>query len=274
MSFSPARLRSLLFVPATRLDRIGKAVATGTDIVCVDLEDSVPPDQKTQCRQALIETLTGPDAPSVAVRINGLRTKDGLHDLVALGDLPTPPSLVFLPMAESRAEIDIAAAAALPETSGIVPLIESPAGLDQAASIAAHPRVAAMMFGGGDMAAALGVALEWEPLLHARSRFVMAVAPAGKIAIDVPWIRLGDADGLADETQRSKRLGFAAKAAIHPDQIDTIHRVMSPTAEEIEEARAAIEAFEAGGGHAVRFRGRMLEAPVMAKFHQILTQGE
>jgi citrate lyase beta subunit len=78
--------------------------------------------------------------------------------------------------------------------------------------------------------------------------------------------------GLAEETRRAKMLGFAAKAAIHPAQIPAIHSIMRPTAEEIEEAHAAARAFEVGGGAAIRFRGRMLEAPVMRRYRRILEQ--
>jgi citrate lyase beta subunit len=101
---------------------------------------------------------------------------------------------------------------------------------------------------------------------------MLACAEAGIPAIDVPWIRLDDAAGLEEETRKAKALGFAVKAAIHPAQISTIHAVMRPTSDEIEEARAAEIAFAEAGGAAVRFRGRMLEAPVMRRYRRILEQ--
>ena len=88
--------------------------------------------------------------------------------------------------------------------------------------------------------------------------------------MDVPFIRLDDAEGLEDEARKGKALGFAAKAAIHPAQIETIHSVFRPTAAEIAEAKEAETAFAAAGDAAVRFKGRMLEAPIMRRYRHVL----
>src|SRR3546814_528388 len=177
-------------------------------------------------------------------------------------------------MVESAAEVAIAASILSGTEVQLVPLVETPKGLRSAYDIASAPGVAAMMFGGGDLSSELGVALEWEPLLAARGQFLLACAEADIPAIDVPFIKLDDAVGLEDETRRAKALGFAAKAAIHPDQIPAIHRGMRPTPEEIEEARAAEVAFAAAAGAAVRFRGKMLEAPIMRRYRRILAHEE
>jgi (S)-citramalyl-CoA lyase len=130
--------------------------------------------------------------------------------------------------------------------------------------------VAMLMFGGGDFSAQLGVSLAWEPLAVARAQLVMACASVNKPVIDVPWISLDDEAGLADECDKAKALGFAGKAAIHPAQVAAIHKVFRPTVAQIEEALAAEAAFAAAGGAAVRHNGKMLEAPMMARYRQIL----
>ena len=130
-------------------------------------------------------------------------------------------------------------------------------------------RVAALMLGAGDLSAQLGCEFAWEPLLAARGQFVMACADAGVPAIDVPFTRLNDPDGLAEETRRARAMGFQLKAAIHPAQVDTINTIFRPTDEEIAAAEQAIAAFEAGGGQAVSFNGRMLEAPFMKRLERI-----
>lgn len=262
-----ARMQSLLFVPGSRPDRFAGALASGADAVCIDLEDAVPPDGKAEARRVAIDALGD---PRLTIRCNGLGTADGREDLEALAKTGKRPPLLFVPKAESAAELKPAAALGLP----LVPLIETPRGLRLAHEIAAAPGVAAMMFGGGDLSAELGVALAWEPLMVARSLFVLACAEAGVPAIDVPWIDLEDEAGLEAETARAKALGFAAKAAIHPKQIVAIHRTMRPSADEIDEARAAESAFQAANGGAVRFNGRMLEAPVMRRYRRILEQGQ
>jgi (S)-citramalyl-CoA lyase len=156
-------------------------------------------------------------------------------------------------------------------TPGIVPLIETVRGLNGAQEIASAPGVVAMMFGGGDFAAELGVQLAWEPLLAARGALVLACAGAGIPAIDVPFVGLEDVEGLLAETRAAKALGFSAKAAIHPAQVEPINSVLRPTPEEIAEAEEAARVFAAAGGAAVRFRGRMLEAPIMRRYQRILT---
>lgn len=262
-------LQSLLFVPGNKPDRFAKALASGADNVCIDLEDAVPAEQKVAAREAAMAAAAG-DA-RLSIRINAIATRAGLADLLALADAAKRPALLFVPMVESAAEIAIARSVLADPSVEFVPLIETVTGLTNAGAIAAEPGVAALMLGGADLSAQLDVTLSWEPLLVARSQLVMAAAGAGKRAIDVPYIHLDDADGLAEECRRAKALGFAAKAAIHPAQIAPIHSVFRPTAEEIAEALAAELAFAEAGGAAVRFKGKMLEAPVMARYRQILS---
>lgn len=262
-------LSSMLFVPGSKPERYGKALASGADAVCVDLEDSVPESGKAEARAAAIAAIGNGD-PRLVLRINGVRTRAGLEDLLALADAEKRPALLFVPMVESAAEIAIIVSVLGDRVPGIVPLIETVKGLGAAHEIAAAPGVAAMMFGGGDFAAELGVALEWEPLRSARGAFVIACAGAGIPAIDLPFIGLDDAEGLRAETGAAKALGFTGKAAIHPAQVDAINAAFRPTAEEIAEAEEAQRVFEAAEGAAVRFNGRMLEAPIMRRYQRIL----
>jgi (S)-citramalyl-CoA lyase len=263
---------NFLFVPGNRPERYAKALASGADLVCIDLEDSVSAADKDDARRAALAAIGEHDDGRLALRINGLRTVDGLSDILALA-ASTTPEYLFVPMVESAAEIGILGSI-LGEQVAFVPLIESVKGLRAARDIAASSGVAAIMFGGGDFAGELGVKLEWEPLLHARSELVMACAAANVRAIDVPYIDLENDAGLAEECVRAKALGLHGKAAIHPRQIAAISAAFRPNAAEIEEARAAIAAFDAGGGAAIRFQGKMLEAPLIRRYRQILSLGE
>lgn len=269
----PSRLQSLLFVPGSRPDRFAKARATEADMVCIDLEDAVAADHKSQARDAAIAAIAADGSSRLALRINGLTTRAGIADLLALAESGLAPPLLLLPKIESPAEVALCASVLGRAGIRLVPLIETPRGLRATAEIALVGGVGAMMFGGGDLSGELGVALEWEPLLVARGHFLLGCAEAGAPAIDVPFVRLEDAAGLEEETRRAKALGFSAKAAIHPDQIGAIHRVMRPTSEEIEEARSAEAAFTAANGAAVRFRGALLEAPILRKYRKILAYG-
>lgn len=269
------RLQSLLFVPGNRPDRFARALASGADAVCIDLEDAVPESDKPAARDAALAAIADNQDGRLVLRCNPIGTIEGIQDLGAIASAMArslrAPLLLLLPKVENAEQLMVLSQLS-GDRLGLVPLIESPRGLRAAHAIGSVPGVAAMMFGGGDLSAELGVELAWEPLLVARSLFVLACAEAGVPAIDVPWIRLDDPAGLEAETRKAKTLGFAAKAAIHPAQIAPIHSVMRPTPEEIEEARAAEIAFAEAGGAAVRFRGRMLEAPVMRRYRRILEQ--
>jgi (S)-citramalyl-CoA lyase len=265
-------MQSMLFVPGNKPDRFVKALASGADSVCIDLEDAVPPDQKAKARAAAISAVQLDKR--IAIRTNALSTAQGLADLLALAEADSRPALVYLPMVEDAAEIRIAQSVLADGDVRFIPLIETVKGLSNAADICAHPAVAMVMLGGADFSVQLGVELAWEPLLVARSQLVMAAAGAGKGAIDVPWIHFEDMAGLAEETRKAKALGFMAKGAIHPAQIAPIHEVYRPTFEQIEEAREAEKVFQEAGGAAVRFRGRMLDAPVIKRYRQILALGE
>lgn len=262
---------SVLFVPGSKPERTAKALASAARVVCIDLEDSVPASDKATARAAALAALGAGDR-RLALRINGIKTRAGLEDLLALVNANVAPPLLLVPMVESAAEIDIVTAALGGNAPAIVPLIETVKGLRAAHEIAAAPGIGAMMFGGGDFAAELGVALAWEPLLAARGAFILACAGAGIAAIDVPFIGLDDQQGLLAEARAAKQLGFTGKAAIHPAQVDAINAVMLPTAEEIAEAQEAAQAFAAANGAAVRFKGRMLEAPIMRRYRRILDQ--
>lgn len=265
----PANFSSLLFVPGDRPDRIGKARAAGADLVCVDLEDAVAPAHKAAARAEAVRLAAARD-PRLAIRINRLASRDGLADLLALAD--APPAVLLVPMAAHASELAVVRAV-LGEGTALVPLVETAAALADAHALAAAPGVAAIMFGGGDLSAELGVELAWEPLVTARSLLVLAAAAARVPAIDVPFTRLDDAPGLAEECARARALGFAAKAAIHPAQLGAIHDAFRPDEAARADARAALAAFAAGGGGAIRWNGRLLEAPLVARLQRIAGEG-
>lgn len=263
-------IQSMLFVPGTKPDRFAKALASGADCVCIDLEDAVPPGEKDAARAAALDAIRALDDARLAIRINGMMTRAGLADALALAAAAMRPALVFVPMVESPVELAQLRSMLADGAVRFVPLIETVAGLRAADAIAADPSTAMLMFGGGDFSAQLGVPLAWEPLALARAQLVMAAAGAGKPALDVPFIHMDDPAGLAAECRRAKELGFAAKAAIHPAQIAVIHDIFRPKAADIAEAESALAAFAAGGYRPIRHNGKMLEAPVVRRFEQIL----
>ena len=258
--------QSLLFVPGSRPERFEKALASGADLVTIDLEDAVGPADKDSARTSALAAL-GNDR--LGIRINGVRTRHGLADLLALANAPVAPPFVMVPMVETVAELEIVHAI-LGQGIALLPLIETVNGLRVADAIAAAPGIGGVMLGGADFAGELGVAMSWDALLAARAHLVMACAAARVPSIDVPWLDLDNLDGLASEVARVRDMGFTAKSVVHPKHIDVVHGVMRPTAEHIAEAHEAEAAYAAAGESAVRFKGKMLEAPVMARYRRIL----
>lgn len=265
--------KSLLFVPGSRPDRFAKARAAGAGLTVIDLEDAVPASEKDTAREAALAEM-GRAGPACAIRINGVRTAAGIRDLAALIAAPAVPEVLMVPMVEELGDLAVIAGALGEACPALIPLIETPHGLRHALPIAAQEKVAAVMFGGGDFAGELGVELAWEPLLAARQHVLLACAEARKPAIDVPFIRLDDEAGLAAECARARAIGFAAKAAIHPAQLPAIHAAFRPSEADVAEARAALAAFEEAGGRAIRFAGRMLEAPIITRYRAVLAGAE
>ena len=264
---------SLLFVPGSRPDRFAKAKAAGADLTVIDLEDAVAAADKQAAREAALAHVA-PDRAGWAIRINGLMTAAGIRDLAVLTDNDALPETLLVPMVESASELDIIVGALGNAAPALVPLIETPRGLRRALAIARHPATSAVMFGGGDFSGELGVELAWEPLIAARHQIILACAEARKPAIDVPFVELENEAGLAQECAKARALGFTAKAAIHPLQLPAIRAAFAPSEAEVAEAREAIAAFEAGGGKAIRFKGRMLEAPFVKKYRAVIARHE
>jgi (S)-citramalyl-CoA lyase len=258
--------QSLLFVPGSRPERFEKALASGADIVVIDLEDAVGPADKDSARVAALSAM-GNDR--LGIRINGVRTKHGLADLLAIADAPTKPPFIMVPMVETPAELEIVRAV-LGNGIALLPLIETVRGLRLADEVARQPGVAGVMLGGADFAGELGVEMSWDALYAARAQIVMACASARIASVDVPYLDLDNLEGLAADVERVKAMGFTAKSVVHPKHIPVVHEVMRPTAEQIAEAHEAEAAYAAAGESAVRFKGKMLEAPVMARYRRIL----
>ena len=262
---------SLLFVPGSRPDRFEKAKASGAGLTVIDLEDAVADADKASARDAALGHVAAAPA-GWGIRINAVTTLAGVRDIAALGDAKVLPEVLMVPMAETAAELDVVAGALGDRCPDLVPLVETPRGLRHALEIVSHAKVTALMLGGADFSSELGVELAWEPLLGVRHAFILACAEAGKPAIDVPYIHLDDEAGFAEECERAAALGFLCKAAIHPRQIPACNAAFAPTAAEVAEAREALDAYKAGGERAIRFKGKMLEAPFIKKYRAVLAR--
>jgi (S)-citramalyl-CoA lyase len=221
------RRRSTLFVGGLVLDGLRDALSSGADIVCIDLEDAVPPDRKEEARAAMVEALAGLDVPAgvqLIARINKMSSVEGPADLRAA--LAAGLAGMMLPMVKGAEEVRHAGEIAGESRANfdLYAIIENPDGLESCTSIArAHPRLKALFFGGFDMSAALGCVMAWEPLLYARSRVVHAAAMGGIEALDSPYPDVGNLEGLRNACEQVKALGMRGKCAKHASHVATIN---------------------------------------------------
>ncbi|MDA0785031.1 MAG: CoA ester lyase [Proteobacteria bacterium] len=267
--------RSLLFVPATRPDRFEKAAAAGADMVCIDLEDAVAPDDKETARGTALTYLAGPlpAGPRWVLRINSPRTALGLHDLLALLSSEAAPDALFIPKASSGEEMrwldDLLSAA--DRDIDLLPVIESAEGLDRAVEIAGSSlRNVALGFGSADYAAELGSDMSVAALAYGRGRIAAAAGQAGIAAIDGIWPDFKDDEGLRGDTRLIRSMGFDGKIAIHPRQVSVIHAVFAPSEEEVARARRIVAASEAAHGGIATVDGEMIDNPLVVAAQQVL----
>jgi citrate lyase subunit beta/citryl-CoA lyase len=264
---TPPLLRSLLFVPGHRADRFDKALAAGASAVIIDLEDAVAPPDKDAARAGLAAWLRPEHA--VIVRINSVDTPWFERDLALCG----APGVagVMLPKAERA---DTLARVTQAGARGLLPLVESAAGMANLDAIARAAGVWRLAFGSIDLQVDLGLkdATEDE-LLPLRLQLVMASRLAGIGApVDGVSTAIDDADRLALDVARARRLGFGGKLCIHPKQVGPVNVGMAPSEAERAWARRVIDAAATAGGAAVAVDGKMVDKPVLLRAEAILRE--
>ncbi len=272
--------RSFIFTPGLKPEMFPKALASGTDIVCVELEDGIAPKDKDEARKralGLFETPQADDGVERIVRINCLREKFGIEDVQAILATATPPPALMMPKVRTPDEV-VMLDNLLTERGHDTRLhiiIETNAGLEATYEIAhCSSRIDALFFGGVDMAAELRCDNAWEPLLYARSRVVHAAASAGLDVIDVPYLDLDDHDGMVVAAKQAKALGFSGKGSVHPKQIAALNDVFTPSEDEIARARRIIKTFEEADTGLVVIDGKLIEKPVLRDMHRIVAIAE
>lgn len=244
--------RSVLFLPASNPRAIEKARNLDADMIVLDLEDAVKPQDKADAREAAKAALKqGFGERPVAVRVNMQGTPWYGEDAVALRK--SGADYAILPKAETHRQVhDLAVLVELP----ILAMIETARGVLDAAAIAAG--TAGLIAGTNDLAADLGIPPDAgrAGLAHSLQTVVLAARAVGAAAFDGVHNKLEDAEGLAAQCREGRTFGFDGKSLIHPGQIETANRIFGPSEEEIEAAERLISA--ASGG-AERFEGRMVE---------------
>lgn len=277
--------RSMLFLPGNNPNMLINSNCLGADAVIFDLEDAVSPDQKDAARILVRNTLKYMDLRGCEriVRINSIDTPYWKKDIDAVA--PLCPELILLPKTGTPKDIlevsayitQVEEKLGLPKnTIGLMPLIETALGVENAFAIAtADDRVQALFLGAEDLTADLQCKRTkgGAEIAYARSRLVNAARAAGIQVFDTPFTDVNDEEGIEADAACAKSLGFTGKSSISPRHVEVINRVFSPTLAEIEYAQEVMEAIaqaKAQGKGAIALHGKMVDAPIVARAQRTL----
>lgn len=281
--------RSLLFLPGNNPNMLINGNCLGADAVIFDLEDAVSPQEKDAARILVRNTMRYMDFAGCekVVRINSVDTPYWEKDLEVI--IPEKPDLILLPKSGSSDDVlivdkymsEVEKKCGIQQgTVGLMPLIETALGVENSYSIAScTERVKALFLGAEDLTADLQCkrTKEGKEIEYARTRLVVAARAAGVDVYDTPFTDVNDDEGIVCDTEKAKGLGFTGKASISPRHVDIINEVFSPTEEEISYAYEVIEAIriakEQGKG-AISLRGKMVDAPIVARAQRTISMAQ
>ena len=281
--------RSMLFLPGNNPNMLINGNCLGSDAIIFDLEDAVAPDQKDAARILVRNTMKYMDfrGCEIIVRINSIDTPYWKQDIDEI--LPYQPGLILLPKTCSAADV-LEADAYMTQveeklgmeknTVGLMPLIETALGVENAFAIAsATKRVKALFLGAEDLTADLQCkrTKESREIEYARTRLVVAARAAGVDVYDTPFTDVNDDEGIWVDAKTAKGLGFTGKASISPRHVEVINAVFSPTQKEVDYAYEVLEAIalakEQGKG-AISLYGKMIDAPIVNRAKQTIAMAE
>ena len=272
--------RSMLFLPGNNPNMLINGGTLGADAIIFDLEDAVSPAEKDAARILVRNTLRYMDLGGceTIVRINSVDTAYWQADIDAI--VPQKPNLILLPKSACAEDIRLvdrylgekeAALGLAQNTIGLMPLIETALGVENAFAIAsATKRVKALFLGAEDLTADLQCkrTKEGREIEYARTRLVVAARAAGVDVYDTPFTDVNDDEGIVTDATLAKALGFTGKASISPRHVEVINTVFSPTAKEIDYAYEVLDAIEEAkrqGKGAIALHGKMIDAPIVAR---------
>ena len=268
-------MRSILFLPTDKIERLPKALGSGADKVIFDLEDGLAHDKKNIGRSNFADLASNnyngqPD--KFLLRINALDTEEYKEDIKMLKSLSSLPYSIAIPKIESADECRT-----FLEDLGkrilILPQIETPRGIANIEQWdCTNIEFSGIGFGSADYCASTGGDMGKASLAYGRGKIINAAALYDTLALDGVWLDFRDPDGCKEETLYVKSMGFSGRFAIHPDQINPIHDAYRPTAQELEWAKGVLEEAKSAGTGAFKYQGKMVDAPVLAVARSIISR--
>ena len=281
--------RSMLFLPGNNPNMLINGNCLGSDAVIFDLEDAVSPAEKDAARILVRNTMRYMDFGGCEkiVRINSIDTPFWKADIEEI--LPWKPDLILLPKTGTARDVQTVDAYMTEveeklgmekNTVGLMPLIETALGVENAFAIAsAAERVQALFLGAEDLTADLQCkrTKEGREIEYARTRLVVAARAAGVDVYDTPFTDVNDDEGIVKDAQLAKALGFTGKASISPRHVEVINQTFSPTLKEIDYAYEVMDAIALAkqqGKGAIALHGKMVDAPIVARAERTIAMAK
>jgi len=288
----PLKMRSWLFAPGDSTRKMAKAIESSADIVLLDLEDAVVPENKPLARQRVYDLLRAnpPQCARLWVRINPLDGPHALADLAAI--MPSAPGGIMLPKVHGRVEVErldhylsafeAAHGIAAGSTPVIILITETAEAMFHTGDYKGAPRIVALTWGAEDLADSIGARSNLNPdgsygftYELARSLCLLGAAATGVAAVETIQSDFRNLASLKERAEKVRRDGYRGRLAIHPAQVDVINAAFSPGEEEIAEARAIVELFAAQpSAGAIGYNGRMLDRPHLSQAQALLAHAE
>ena len=276
--------RSLLFAPGNHSRKVEKALTLDADAVILDLEDAVAVSEKIATREVVAQALIGPRRSKGYVRVNAYDTPYCFGDIqsvvghgldgIVLPKVETPDQLSTIDWLITQLERDQGLDEGMID---LIPIIETGKGLAAVENIAHAPhRVRRLSFGAGDFSLDMNIrwTMEEHELDYARAKIATASRAARlESPLDTVFIHLGMLEGLRSSSERARNFGFQGKLCIHPEQIEPVNQVFSPSSEEIEQAQKYVDAFtaaEASGSASIQVEGYFIDYPIVEKARRTL----
>lgn len=278
-------LRTSLFVPGNQERKIEKAHSLPVDAFILDLEDSVPLSEKDSARKMVSAAIGGLalNGQGVFVRINSLQTSFTAADIKAAVIkgltgicLPKSESVDDIHKADNLITVDERKAGLKTGSIGLLALVETPKGIINAYEIAsASPRLLGLCFGAEDFALGMGInrTREGNEMYYPKMAIAVASHAANVLAIDSVYSDIKDTEGLIAEARLAKQIGFHGKSVLHPDQINTVNKIFSPSEQEVVSAQKVVEVFEAAvkqGQASTSLDGKMIDVAVVERAKRLL----
>ena len=273
--------KSFLFVPGNQRNKIEKSLSMNCDVVILDLEDSVPIEEKEKARQIVSDSLKNMEWKNIkkCVRINDLNSKFWLQDVIEVSK--NEPDIIMIPKVKNSSDIIILDRILSNVEDNfnlkkiqLIPIIETVEGLRNIYKISrSSERMLGITFGIADFCAELGCEEDEKIIEYLRFKVILSASYSNIQAIDTAYLNIKDVEGLEKEAKMAKKFGFTGKLTIHPSQIEIINKVFTPSAQEIERARKILEAYEEAkrkGIGVISYEGKMVDEAIIKRARKIL----